>query len=185
MNDDTNTLPPEAWPIIGIALNAAAILALVWALVSLFVYFRRRSSNLTPVQAARRKKADQPDFLSVDHARREAALERADAFEDGLERREAEEARAAEQGKAEKPLSIIGLIARIMSLVVSLFSLGTVIFGTTWQISRMGSLMKEYSTFERITSVIASYPVSSAVAALVIGYHIWLFIKGLSSKSAA
>lgn len=186
MNDAIENIPPEAWPMIGLALNTAAILAVVWVLISLFVHFRRRSSNLTPVEAARRKKSAQPDFLSVDHAKRAAALERGDAFESELQRREAAEAPTGTRAeKVNKPLSIFGLIARLLSLVVSVFSLATVITGTTWQVSRMGDMIKEYNTVERITAVVTAYPVSSSIAAIVILFHIYQFARTLTRKPFA
>lgn len=183
MNDAIDKIPPEAWPMIGLALNAAAIFAVIWVVISLFVYWRRRSSNLTPVEAARRRKSAQPDFLSVDHEKRAAALDRADAFESELQRREAEEVKTEE--KANKPLSIFGLIARVLSLLVSVFSLGTVITGTTWQVSRMSNMIKEYSTVERITAVVTTYPVSSCIAAIVILFHVYQFARTLTRKQAA
>ena len=43
--------------------------------------------------------------------------------------------------------------------------------------SRMGEMMKEYSTAERIMAVIQSHPISFTVATLVIGFQVYRFIS--------
>lgn len=174
MNEIVEQIPPEAWPLIDAAFWITAVITLVWWSIAVFVYLRRSASNLTPVQAARKKKSDQPDFLSVDQKARDEALKRADAFERDLSKQEAAEARAAAKGEG-RAWSLAGTAARLMSLFMSLFTLATMIYGSIWQVSRMGSLMREYSTFERIGAVIAAHPIAFAIATLVIAYHIWRF----------
>ncbi|MEC7289029.1 MAG: hypothetical protein VXW22_02885, partial [Pseudomonadota bacterium] len=61
--------------------------------------------------------------------------------------------------------------------LMSLFTLATMIFGAIWQISRMGQLMQEYSTTERILAVVQNHPVSFTVAVLVIGFQVYRFFS--------
>ncbi len=174
MNEIAEQIPPEAWPLIEIAFWITATITVVWWSIAVFIYLRRSASNLTPVQVARKKRADTPDFLSVDHKARDEALKRADAFERDLSEKEAAEARAAV--KADRGAWwLAGTVARLMSLFMSLFTLATMIYGSIWQVSRMGSLMREYSTLERIGAVISEHPIAFTIASIVIAYHVWRF----------
>ena len=192
MNDETESMlaeqlsriPPEAWPLIETVLRVTAVVTVVWLALTLFIQLRRNASNLTPVNAARKNKADQPDFLSVDEGARKDALERADQFESQLAKQEEAEARAARELLSRKPASMAQRAFRALSFLMSLFSLLTMIFGSIWQIGRMGSLMKEYSTVERLVAVIQNNPISFTVALLVCVYAIWSFVQSQSDKKA-
>jgi len=174
MNEIAEQIPPEAWPLIDAAFWITAAFTLIWWLIALFVYLRRSASNLTPVQAARKTASHAPDFLSRDHRARDEALARADAFEKDLSSKEVEEARAATKAPRD-PWSLAGTVARLVSLFMSLFTLATMVHGSIWQISRMGSLMREYTTLERMGAVIREHPVTFTIATVVIVYHIWRF----------
>ena len=85
MQETLDQIPPEAWPLITLLLNVTMAVAAVWLALTVFVWWRRSASNLTPVQSAGKNKAAQPDFLKVDHAAREAAIARR-RFPDSAER---------------------------------------------------------------------------------------------------
>src|SRR5687768_3481576 len=95
MQNVLDRIPPEAWPLVDRLIPITVAVAAIWLALSIFVYWRRRAANLTPVTAPRRNKDAQPDFLNVDHKARREAIERGEAFERELEEREAEEARIA------------------------------------------------------------------------------------------
>lgn len=183
LNDYISRIPPEAWPLIDTVLRVTAAISIIWLALVVFIHLRRNASNLTPVNAARKKKSDQPDFLSVDKSAREAALQRADHFESDLAAREEAEARAAREAK-EKPISLAGQIFRLLSFLMSVFSLLTMIVGSIWQIGRMGALMKEYSTVERLVAVIQNNPISFTITLLVSVYAVWSFINKYSGSKA-
>ena len=172
MSETLEQIPPEAWPLITMLLNVTMAVALVWFLATVFVWWRRQASNLTPVQAAGKKRAAQPDFLNVDQTARAEAIARGAAFDETLEKREREEARANV-----KRISLAGRIAGLISLVMSLFTLATMIYGAIFQVSRMGSLMEEYSSFERMGTVVANHPIAFAVTTLIIVVHVYHFFK--------
>ncbi len=128
------------------------------------------------MNAAGKNKDAAPDFLSVDHKARAEAQAKGEAFEKALDKRERDEARAAANaGRTRRTAS--EQIAGLLSLFMSLFTLATMIFGAIWQISRMGQLMQEYSTLERLLAVVQNHPISFTVAVLVIGYHVFRFIS--------
>lgn len=174
MQETLDRIPPEAWPLIDLLLNITMVVAAIWLVLTIFILWRRNASNLTPVQAAGRKGDAQPDFLNVDHGAREAAIARGQAYDATLDKREAE-ARAREAGR--RPVSLAGRLAGIISLLMSLFTLATMIYGAIFQVSRMGSLMEEYSSVERMGAVIANHPIAFAVTTLVIVVHVYRFVK--------
>ncbi|MGB3624287.1 MAG: hypothetical protein WA989_00565 [Henriciella sp.] len=184
LNDYVSRIPPEAWPLIETVLRVTAVVTVVWLAITIFILLRRNASNLTPVHAARKDKRDQPDFLSVDHGARREALERGDRFGEALTAREEAEAKAAREAVAGKPVSIAGRVFRGLSFLMSIFSLLTMIVGSIWQVGRMGALMKEYSTVERIAAVIQNNPISFTVTLLVSIYAVWSFIQKHSAKKA-
>ncbi len=176
MNETLEQIPPEAWPLIETMLNITLITAAIWLALTVFVWWRRNASNLTPVHAAGKNKSADPDFLSVDNKAREAAKAKGEAFEKDLARQEREAERAAARGER-PPASATRRIAGFVSFLMSLFTLATMIFGAIWQISRMGQLMQEYSTTERILAVVQNHPVSFTVAVLVIGFQVYRFFS--------
>lgn len=174
MSETLEQIPPEAWPLIDLLFNLTMATVGTWLALTVFVWWRRSASNLTPVNAADKNKKAQPDFLKVDKAARAEALERGEAFGKEVERREREEARA--QSKGGRPtLTVSQRAARFLSFFMSLFTLATMIFGAIFQVTRMGDMMREYSTFDRIVTVVQSHPISFSIAALVIIFQIYRF----------
>ncbi len=166
MQETLDQIPPEAWPFIDLMFNLTMAAAGIWLAITVFVIWRRHSSNLTPVNAASRKKDAQPDFLNVDVKARAEAIKRGEAFEKGLDQRDAAEAKAARQRKKGKSVaqSISGLVAFIMSL----FTIASVIYGSIFTVSRMGSMMEEYSATERMIALITNHPIAFTVCVIVI-----------------
>ena len=175
MQNVLDRVPPDAWPLIDRLIQITVVVAAIWLALSVFVWWRRRAANLTPVTAARRSKSAQPEFLKVDHDARRAAIERGEAFERQLEIREAEEARAAMAALA--PATTAGRLARIAALVMSLFTLVSIVIGAMLNIGRMGELMQQYSSAERIAAVIRNHPVGTAVLVLVILAALYQFFQ--------
>ena len=170
MQETLNQIPPEAWPLIELMFRITLITAGVWLAISIFVWWRRAASNLTPVNAAQKKRKAQPDFLKIDDKARREALERGEGFDKELERREREEARE----EAGKP-SLLQRIAGFASFLMSLFTLATMIYGAIFQVSRMGSMLQEYSSMERFTTIVQNHPIAFCVACFVIIFYIYQF----------
>lgn len=171
MPEIAETIPPEAWPFIDQLFVATLVVAAIWLVLSGFVLWRRKASNLTPVSAAGKSKSAQPDFLKVDSKAREAAIARGESFDKELARRERREASRA----ASSPATLSQRIAGAITFLMSLFTLATMIYGAIFQVSRMGSMMKEYSSFERIVLVIQRHPIAFSVAVFVILFHIYRY----------
>ena len=172
MQETLDQIPPEAWPLIDLLFNLTLAAAGIWLAVTVFVLWRRHASNLTPVNAASKSRRAQPDFLKVDQKARDEAIARGESFDKELERREREEAAEA-AGKRHMTLS--ERIASFVSFYMSLFTLATMVFGAIFQVSRMGSMMQEFSSIERILTVIQNHPIAFTVASLVVIFHVYRF----------
>lgn len=181
--DVLDRVPPDAWPMIDRMFDITIIAAAIWLALTIFVYWKRRAANLTPVTAARRSKKAQPEFLKVDHKARRAAIERGQAFERSLEQREEEEARAAALA-ALKPAARAGRVAKIAALITSVFTLIAMIFGTILNVGKMGELMQQYSTTQRLAAIIQNHPVGTTVAAVVIAAGLYQFFHERKARRA-
>ena len=174
--DVLDRVPPEAWPLIDRMFQITVAVALIWLALSLFVYWKRKAANLTPVTAPGRNKDAQPDFLNVDHKARKAAIERGESFERELQVREAEEARTAERAALGAATSGRKL-AKLASLLMSIFTLGTLIAGSIGNIGRMGEYMQQLSAPERILESIRNHPIGSVALVLVIAAAVYQYFN--------
>ena len=51
---------------------------------------------------------------------------------------------------------------------MSLFTIASVIYGSIFTVSRMGSMMEEYSATERMIALITNHPIAFTVCVIVI-----------------
>jgi hypothetical protein len=166
-------IPPEAWPFLVMLGNITAAVTAVWIAISVFVWWRRSASNLTPVSAARKNRSARPDFLEGDTKARKEAIARGEAFDRALDARDAEEERDRKRGL--KQAGRVGTFARWVALAMSVFTLATMVSGTIFQVSYMGKLWEQYSAGERLVIVVQKHPFTFAVGALVVVYHVIKF----------
>ena len=174
LQDVLDRVPPDAWPLIDRLIQITVAVAAIWLVLSIFIYWRRRAANLTPVTAPRPNKDARPEFLDVDHKARRDAIARGEAFERQLQQREAEEARIAAMAGLGGATSA-GRLARLASLVMSVFTLAMMILGSILNVGRMGELMQNYSTTERLAAVVRNHPIGTAIVVLVAVAAIYQF----------
>ncbi len=154
---------------------ATIAFAAIWLVASVFVHLRRKASNLTPVTAAKAKKSATPDFMKVDHKAREEAIKRGEAFDKELAEREAAEA------AAKAPAERVSGLAKLASLLFSLFTLGGAIVGVISTADRMGETV---SKMDQLGALLMHYPIQFAVCVFVIGFYIYSYFANKSWESA-
>ncbi|MEN7535684.1 hypothetical protein [Aurantiacibacter flavus] len=172
--DAIDRIPPDAWPIIDQSMRILTVVTIVWLVLALVAWWRRRAYNLTVAASARRNKKARPEFLKVDKKAREAALARGEAYEEALEEREAEEARAVLRAAA-GPVGWLEHIARLATLAMSIFTLITGFTGAIFNVTRVGDYLEQAGTEGKLEYLITEYPLGCTVAVLVIAYNIWRY----------
>ena len=153
--------------------------AVLWLLLTLFVYARREAANLTPVTAPDAKKSAAPDFLEVDHKARNAQIKRGEAFGKELDKREAAEEAAERNGG--KQVTVLQRLAGLATLLLSIFSLLSTAVGVIWQVDRIGGTL---SQSDQLVAIVQKYPIPFAVCVFVIGYYVVIFFTKKQWKSA-
>ncbi len=176
-------IPPEAWPMIDLMFRITIGLAIVWLILSLIGWWRRRAYNLTIASTAKANKKAQPDFLSVDEKARKEAVDRGRGHEETLSKREADEALATLKA-AKEPITWASRIASAATFVMSLFTLLTGFSGAIFGVKRLGGYVEDATTSGQIEYVLREHTIGCAVVAFVIGYHIWRFIAEEKWKKA-
>ncbi len=178
MSETLDQIPPEAWPIIELLFNLTMAAAGLWLAITVFVIWRRHASNLTPVLSPTKKGRAQPDFLEIDKEARARAIARGEKFDAELARREREES----AGKPQPPLA--QRLAGWVTLFMSVFTLITMLFGAVTQVTKMGEIMQQYSTEERILAAIRNHPIAFTIVVLVIGSQIFLYFSNRKWKES-
>ncbi|MXO91961.1 hypothetical protein [Pontixanthobacter aquaemixtae] len=161
---------------IDIAFKITIVLAVVWLLLSLVAWWRRRAYNLTVASTAKRNKKAQPDFLNVDKKARDAAIKRGEAHEEMLEDREREEEIAAMKA-AKGPITWAKRISSAASLIMSIFTLGTGISGVVLNVGRMGDYLKEGTSGGRLQYLLQEHTIGVIVALVIIVIHIYFYFS--------
>ncbi len=167
-------IPPEAWPVIDLMFRITIALTIIWILLELIAWWRRRAYNLTIASTARRNKEAQPDFLNVDNKAREKAIERGEDYEEKLEERERQEALEALKA-AKEPVTIASRIASVATFLMSVFTLITGFSGAIFGVGRIGGYLEDATTAGKFEYLIQEHPIGCIIVAFVIGYHIWRY----------
>ena len=176
LQETLQQIPPEAWPIIDILFNVTMAAAGIWLALTVFVIWRRHASNLTPVNATSRNPKAQPDFLKVDQKAKAEAIKRGDAHEKALDRRDAEEAKAATKANSasrREPLTFAQRLAGLVTFVMSVFTLFSIVTTSIFTVSRMGDMVGEMSAVDRIVAIVMAHPIPVSVCVLIIFARIY------------
>ncbi len=104
---------PENWQTTDWVLAITLLVLVVWMLQMLFVYWRRRQTNLTPVDVPSKNNDAQPDFLHIDKKARNEALKRGDRFAAKIVR----EQRSVEQRVSKWASLCLGSVSIILTVI--------------------------------------------------------------------
>ena len=183
VNQAIDRIPPDAWPFIDLLFRITIALAVLWAVLSLIGWWRRRAYNLTVASTASRNKTAQPDFLNVDEKARKEQIKAGERHEKALEDREKEEALAALKA-AKEPVTLASRLASAATFVMSLITLITGFSGAILGVGRIEGQLQAASASGRFQYLIENHAFGCAIVAFVIGYQIWRFIADKKWKKA-
>ncbi|MEL7190173.1 MAG: hypothetical protein AAGK17_11520, partial [Pseudomonadota bacterium] len=145
VNQAIDRIPPDAWPFIDILFRITIALAVLWVVLSLIGWWRRRAYNLTVASTAGRNKKAQPDFLNIDEKARKEQIKAGERHEDVLEEREKEEALAVLKA-AKEPVTLASRLASMATFLMSIITLITGFSGAILGVGRIGDQLKAAGT---------------------------------------
>lgn len=144
---------------------AVIAFAALWFVTGLIGYFHRRAYNLTRAESSPSKNV-KPDFLSVDEAKRQAAIKRGEAFDKVLEAREA----------AVSPAVVTAASwSRWLATSAALVSSFVFILGALTRIDDTEAMAREVGNLTRLWEIIQAHPVGAAITLAVIAANIVVF----------
>lgn len=156
-------------------LWVTVVIVAIWIASSVFIHLRRRATNLTSTHSAKVDKNATPDFMSVDHKAREAAVKRGETYDRELTERERAEAAAA-TGKTVKKgnATLLQSLSGMASFLFSLFSLAGICVNVFSQMDRMNT---QLSKSDQIFAAVQKYPIPTAICVFVLVYTLWYWIS--------
>jgi uncharacterized membrane protein len=140
----------------------------LWLVTGTIGYFHRRAYNLTHAESGRSKNI-KPDFLKVDKAKRQAAIERGDAYTAVLAARE-----------ARTPVERVTFWSRVAAGLSAVLGLVAMIVGTITKVDSLQRGIDQVSSWERFSQLVSDNKAGAIVAIAVIGANIIVFAE--SSK---
>lgn len=141
-------LPMISWLIVGFGG--------LWLVTGVIGYFQRKAYNLTHAESGSSKNI-KPDFLKVDHGKREAALERGAKFGQELDRRE--------EAALKPPIAAVCRWSRIFATLTVLVGLAVTIVGT---LQKVESLQQDFGSWDRFVQIVQQNQLGAIVAAAII-----------------
>lgn len=160
-----------------------AALVGVWVLSELTRSSIRRSYNLKRVESASTPGLEKPAFLKVDHAEREAAIERGDAYHESREAAAAAEAAeaepAGEAGANPQLICWLSGLARTGSVVASVLNIAVGIGAATVLYS--GSSEQGAELGECWQVLLDRYWVGLSASLFLIAFETWRWLTARNS----
>ena len=144
------------------------LLAVIWLVSGVIGYLQRRAYHLTPADSGGAGKIT-PDFLTVDHAARQQAMERGKAFD----------AMLAPPPVAATVATAINY-SRILALILSVARFIAAIAGAVQKIEPIQAAFENWSSWDRLIDIIARNKLGFAIASVVILANLVLFLKSIA-----
>lgn len=169
MND--TGVPDQIAAYLGPLLLLTIALAVLWLVLTIIQRTHRRAYNLTKAEGS--GTAVKPDFLTVDHARRAAAMAGGRAFD--------------EQRPATQTGSAVASACRMTHFTViatAVLSFITAAVGALLRIDAMQNAFNQFGTWEKFMAIVSAYKVGFAVAAAVIVVSLLQLFLSLRHRSA-
>lgn len=143
------------------------LLAIVWLVSGVIGCMQRRAYNLTPAESSGSGKIT-PDFLTVDHAARQQAIERGKAFDAMLA-----------PPPVAGPVVAATNYSRIIALILSLSSFIAAFAGAVQKIEPIQAAFQNWSSWDRLIDIIARNKIGFAIAFIVILANLVLFVRSI------
>ena len=149
------------------------VFAVIWLVLWIYKSIRAKSLNLTDMQTVDDASA-RPDFLKVDHAKRDAALKAAEVFDRHVAQRDAP--------PVDKAVNKYCLLAKAVTIVFAIASLATGVIGAVTRVKEYDEAVKKYGIWDNFVELVNAYPVGFVVAVVVICIVGFNFYRSLRAE---
>lgn len=160
-----------------IVLWAALAAGVAWLVLAALDYYNRRAHNLTMSDRGG-SGGRAPDFLTVDHEKREAARRAGEVFDEKIAARDAAEAAAAAGEPARSPAMGWARIATVFFAVVTVI---TVAIGAIGRIETFDEGVRRLSSWERFSEIVSIYWLGFLVVAAMVAVQIFHAVRQTQS----
>jgi len=140
-------------------------LVVLWIILKIIGYFMRRAYNLT-VAATNKSKNLKPDFLKVDHAQRQAQIDRGKQFDVANE----------------PPVEKVATAARFGVIFTALISFGSAAFFALSRVEDYDQAWKKLAATDKFAAILKSHPTGFIIVSLVIIAGIIQLVMTLRKK---
>lgn len=137
----------------------------LWLVTSIIGIFYRGAYNLTHTESGSTKPVT-PDFLKVDHAKRDAAITRGKAYDSELARRET----------PSKTVRNACRWSRVFATAAAFVTLLTAVIGAFEKAASYQGNIERYTTWDGLMDLVSTYPIGTVVAVAVIAANIYVFV---------
>ena len=146
--------------VLSLVIPLMSFAALLWLIFWYLNYKRRRALNLTVAESARQDGV-QPDFLKVDHDKRDAALRAGETFD----------AKIAARDAPQEPAPVVDKCrgaAKIVTILLALVTMLTGIVGALMRVEIYDEAVRRLGVWENMVAIITQYPLGFAIAVGII-----------------
>jgi uncharacterized membrane protein len=173
------TVPENVQTVLRIVTWCLFAFAGTWLVTSLIGYFHRRAYNLTRAESGPSKNI-KPDFLTVDKAKRQAAIERGNAYTAVLEEREAaaEPAVSPAVKKAHHWSWFLATTAAVVGLI-------TTAIGSLAKIDQMQADVVKITSWDKFSHLVGQNQAGAIVAVAVIGANVIVVAQKIKKPAAS
>ena len=158
---------------------ALGVVLLLWFLSLWFRAEQRRRFGLSPMETTEAPKGEKtPAFLKVDHAARDAAIQRGDDY-----RRPGEDAApavVAPRGRYNK----LWVTIRVVSVLLALVNLGVAVAGCLAVATEPGEEFGKLSASERWSVIFNRYWIALMVALVLLAVELFRFLRTRGAQEA-
>jgi hypothetical protein len=145
---------------------ALAAFVVIWIVTSIIGAMHRRAYNLTHAESGGSKKI-QPDFLKVDKAKREAAIERGETFTEKLDKREA----------PATPVTTASTWARILASATAVIGLVFTAVTTMQRVAATDAAVRDLGNWEKLRAIISEHQLGAILCVAVIASNAYIVVK--------
>lgn len=162
-----------------------AIFSVLWIGSGILGYMHRRAYNLTRAESGRSKNI-QPDFLKVDKARREAAMNRGAAYDKELAERDAAEAAAAAAAAAgaRAPTDSMENWSRLAAMISATFTLLAAVIGTLRKVDALQEDAQKIGSWDALVNTMSAHKIGTTIAVIVIAANVIVYVKAVRKNAA-